>query len=146
MSNNRLFVGGLNSSVQKDHLEKLFSEHGQVDDAYVNPSGYGFVTFSDGESAQRAVDGLNGYDFMGQTIRVEVSKPRDGGGRGGSRGGGGGGGYQRRDDGELLFDLHHIILSVFLFRRRQQQALHRELERGRFERCIGEHVQRARRH
>jgi len=134
MSNNRLFVGGLNSSVQEDDLKKLFSEHGEVGDAYVNPSGYGFVTFSDGESAQRAVDGLNGYDFMGQTIRVEVSKPRDGGGRGGSRGGGGGGGgYQRRDDGgsnklyvgnlnpdaskdalENMFSEHGDIASVWL--------------------------------
>lgn len=101
MSNNRLFVGGLGGGVAKEDLENRFSEYGQVDDAYVNPSGYGFVTFSDGESALQAVENLNGTDLCGQTIRVEVSKPRDGGGRGGGRGGGGGGGggFQRRDDG-----------------------------------------------
>jgi len=100
---NRLYVGGLVEGVQKDDLEKLFGDFGGVENVWVasNPPGFAFVTFGDSNSAQKAVDGLHGSEYMGQVLKVEVSRPRGegrggrgGGGGYGGRGGGGGGGYR----------------------------------------------------
>lgn len=109
MEGNRLFVGGVSSDVQKDELQELFETHGTVEDCYVNPQGYAFVTFSDIASASQAVKELTGFNLKGRILRVEVSKPRGdrGGGGGGGRGGGyssgggggGGGGYRGNDNG-----------------------------------------------
>lgn len=102
MSSTRLYVGGITDSVKREHLEELFSKYGKCEHVWVafNPPGFAFVNFESAESASDAVDALNGEDFMGCKLRVEVSRPRapgGRGGRGGSRGGGfgrgGGGGY-----------------------------------------------------
>ncbi len=56
------------------------------------PRGFGFVEINNDEEADRAVQGLNGHDFMGRNIVVnEARPPREGGGGGGGRPGGGGG-------------------------------------------------------
>ncbi|CAG7817397.1 unnamed protein product [Allacma fusca] len=82
-------------------------KYGKCEHVWVafNPPGFAFVNFESAESASDAVDALNGEDFMGCKLRVEVSRPRapGGRGRGGSRGGGfgrgGGGGYGGRGGG-----------------------------------------------
>jgi RNA recognition motif-containing protein len=57
--------------------------------------GFGFVTFSDSDAAQRAISAMNGKDIDGRTVKVNAAedKPRNsgGGGFGGGRGGSGGG-------------------------------------------------------
>ena len=50
---------------------------------------FGFVTYGDADSASKAVEGLNGSELDGRTIRVDIATERKGGG-GGNRGGGGG--------------------------------------------------------
>jgi hypothetical protein len=62
------------------------------------PRGFGFVEVNNDEDAGRAIEALNGHDFMGRNVVVnEARPPREGGGfgggGGGGRGGGGGGGY-----------------------------------------------------
>ena len=65
------------------------------------PRGFGFVTMSTAEEAQKAIDALNGKQLDGRALTVNVAKPREerapGGGGGGRReyGGGGGGGGRR---------------------------------------------------
>lgn len=67
-----------------------------------NSSNIRYLEFSDVESAQNAVAGLNGQDICGRSIRLDYSQPRDSvsgggaprggrGGRGGARGGSRGG-------------------------------------------------------
>jgi RNA recognition motif-containing protein len=62
------------------------------------PRGFGFVTMSTDEEAQKAIDALNGKDMGGRALTVNVAKPREerapssGGGRRQYSGGGGGGG------------------------------------------------------
>ena len=61
------------------------------------PRGFGFVTMSSAEEAQKAIAALNGKDVGGRALTVNVAKPREerppgGGGRRGPGGGGGGGG------------------------------------------------------
>ena len=67
------------------------------------PRGFGFVTMSSAEEAQKAIEALNGKDVDGRALTVNVAKPREerapgGGGarRGGYGGGGGGAGRRER--------------------------------------------------
>jgi RNA recognition motif-containing protein len=66
------------------------------------PRGFGFVTMSTPEEAQKAIEALNGAQLGGRALTVNVARPREdrppgGGGRGPRRdfGGGGGGGGRR---------------------------------------------------
>src|SRR5204862_528159 len=70
--------------------------------------GFGFIEYNDEECAQKAIDGINGYELDGRQLRAaEASGTRSegGGGRGG-RGGRGrfsrgfGSGFGRRDTSE----------------------------------------------
>ncbi|HCP44677.1 MAG TPA: RNA-binding protein, partial [Deltaproteobacteria bacterium] len=54
--------------------------------------GFGFVTFSESDSANSALQELNGSELDGRTIRVDTATERSRGGGGGPRRGGGGGG------------------------------------------------------
>lgn len=102
----KLFVGGLSWNTNDDSLRQAFEGFGSVDDAKVisdretgRSRGFGFVTFSDTESAKKAIAGMDGQVLDGRNIKVNEAeeKPRggSGGGGGGSRGGGGGGGGGR---------------------------------------------------
>jgi len=54
--------------------------------------GFGFVEMNDDGEAQKAIDALNGTDFNGRALTVNIAKPREERGGGGYRGGGGRGG------------------------------------------------------
>ena len=62
--------------------------------------GFGFVEMPNETEGQAAIDALDGTDFEGKTIGVNVAKPKAdrpaGGYGGGNRGGGYGGGYGNR--------------------------------------------------
>ena len=101
---NKLFVGGLSWNTDDNLLRSTFENHGTVTEAKVisdrdtgRSRGFGFVTFTDAESATEAIAQRDGTDLDGRTIRVNLAenKPRrdgGGGGRGGGGGYGGGGG------------------------------------------------------
>jgi RNA recognition motif-containing protein len=103
----KLFVGNLDFKVTENDLQDAFAAHGTVveanlatDRATGRPRGFGFVTMSTPEEAQKAIDALNGKDLGGRALTVNIARPREerpggGGGRRGSGGGGYGGG--RRD-------------------------------------------------
>ena len=98
---NKLFVGNLSFNATENDLRDAFAAFGTVieanlmmDRATNRPRGFGFVTMSSAEEAQKAIDGLNGKEMNGRALTVNIAKPReertDGGG-GGRRGYGGGG-------------------------------------------------------
>jgi cold-inducible RNA-binding protein len=106
---NKLFVGNLSFNTTENDLQDAFAAHGTVveanlmmDRATGRPRGFGFVTMSTPEEAQKAVEALNGKSVDGRALTVNIARPREerpfgGGGGGGSRGGnrqhsGGGGG------------------------------------------------------
>src|ERR1051326_315268 len=103
--NNKLFVGNL--SFNTTDLQDAFAAHGTVleanlmtDRATGRARGFGFVTMSTEEEAQKAMNALNGTSMDGRNLTVNVARPREEGGGGGGRrfgGGGHGGGGQRRD-------------------------------------------------
>jgi RNA recognition motif-containing protein len=101
----KLFVGNLSFNVTENDLQDAFAAHGTVvetnlmmDRATGRPRGFGFVTMSTPEEAQKAIDALNGKELAGRALTVNVAKPREerpAGGGGGRRGYGGGGGGGR---------------------------------------------------
>lgn len=93
----KLFVGNLSYSVTENDLEDLFAQHGSVrevnlilDRATNRSRGFGFVTMDDRQSADAAVEALNGTEWEGRTLTVNEARPRESGG------GGGGGGRDSR--------------------------------------------------
>ena len=109
---NKLFVGNLSFQTTENDLQDAFAQHGTVVEANLmmdrmsgRPRGFGFVTMSTAEEAEKAIEALNGKDLGGRALTVNVARPREertGGGGGGGRGyggGGGGGGGGRRDYG-----------------------------------------------
>jgi RNA recognition motif-containing protein len=105
---NKLFVGNLSFNITENDLQDAFAAHGTVvetnllmDRATGRPRGFGFVTMSTPEEAQKAIETLNGTTIDGRALTVNVAKPREertGGGGGGGRReyGGSGGGRQNR--------------------------------------------------
>src|ERR1035438_2286291 len=111
---NKLFVGNLSFNTTENSLQDAFAAHGTVTEANLmmdrmsgRPRGFGFVTMSTPEEAQKAIEALNGAQLDGRALTVNIAKPREerppGGGGGGGRrdygGGGGGGGGGRREYG-----------------------------------------------
>jgi RNA recognition motif-containing protein len=105
---NKLFVGNLSFNTTENDLQDAFAAHGTVtevnlmmDRATGRPRGFGFVTMSSAEEAQKAVDAMNGKSVDGRDLTVNIARPREersSGGDGGRRqyGGGGGGGGRSR--------------------------------------------------
>src|SRR3954464_13069808 len=108
MSNNKLFVGNISFDTTENDLQDMFAAHGTVveanlmmDRATGRPRGFGFVTMSTAEEAQKAIEALNGASVDGRNLTVNIARPREersggGGGGGGRREYGGGGGGRNR--------------------------------------------------
>src|SRR5207302_7313443 len=100
----KLFVGNLSFNTTENDLQDAFAAHGTVVETNLmmdrmsgRPRGFGFVTMSTPEEAQKAIDALNGAELDGRALTVNIARPREersggGGGGGGELGGGGGGG------------------------------------------------------
>ena len=103
LMNTKLYVGNLSYNTTENDLQDAFAAHGTVVEANLlmdrvtgKPRGFGFITMSTPEEAQKAIDSLNGTELDGRALTVNVARPREerpggGGGRrefGGGRGGG----------------------------------------------------------
>lgn len=98
----RLYVGNLPYQITEEQLHEAFAPYGATDVALpVDPSGrsrgFGFVEVAD-DQADAAIEAMNGRNFHGRVLTVNIARPRaerTGGGydRGGGYGGGGRGGY-----------------------------------------------------
>ncbi|KAG9229131.1 hypothetical protein BJ875DRAFT_208545 [Amylocarpus encephaloides] len=78
-----LFVRSLPAVATSEALTELFSQTYPLKHATVvmdtdtkQSKGYGFVTFADGEDAQRAAEEFNGQTFMGRKMKIEIAEPR----------------------------------------------------------------------
>lgn len=81
---NRLYVGNLPYAATEEQVKEHFSQAGNVtsvalitDKATGRAKGFGFVEMTNEEEAQKAISMLNGKDFMGRTITVNVARPRE---------------------------------------------------------------------
>ncbi|GBG81821.1 hypothetical protein CBR_g34002 [Chara braunii] len=95
----RCFVGGLAWATDDRALENAFRQCGDVVDCKVildretgRSRGFGFVTFADEDSMNKAISTMNGVELDNRSITVNQAQGK-GGRSGGGGGGGGGGGY-----------------------------------------------------
>ena len=122
----KLFVGNLSYNTTENDLQDAFAAHGTVVEANLmvdrmsgRPRGFGFVTMSTPEEAQKAIEAMHGANLDNRPLTVNLARPKEdrgpgggggggggrdfrrggGGGGGGSRGGGGGGGGYDRGGG-----------------------------------------------
>jgi cold-inducible RNA-binding protein len=89
MQQNKLYVGNLPYSVDDAQLRGLFGQYGEIQDLALitdrdtgQPKGFAFITFATQQGAETALE-LNGKDFSGRPLKVNMAeqrKPRRGGG------------------------------------------------------------------
>ena len=93
----RLYVGNLPQTFDAKELDALFTSVGEgvrfkaVNDRETGACrGFGFANVDDQKMAEAVIAQLNGKDFGGNTLRIEVSERKDSRGpAGGDRRGGG---------------------------------------------------------
>lgn len=83
MEENKLYVGNLPFSTTQEQLSEMFAAVGEVIEAVIitdrhsgRSRGYGFVTMVDAETAQKAINELNGTEIEGRKIVVNVARPK----------------------------------------------------------------------
>ena len=105
-----IYVGNLSYEVTQDGLSEIFKEYGKVkrvqlptDRETGKVRGFGFVEMESDAEEEKAIEALDGAEWMGRDLKVNKAKPREersyfgggnrsgGGGRSGGYGGGGGG-------------------------------------------------------
>lgn len=104
-----IYAGNLSQELTEDELREAFAAFGEVASVVIIkdrftgvPRGFGFIEMPSKEEAEAAINGLNGQELKGNTIKVNEAYSRDDrrrrggdfrGGRGDLRGPGGGGRY-----------------------------------------------------
>lgn len=80
----KLFVGKLSFDTSDDSLRTLFAQYGTVVSASVikerdtnQSKGFAFVEIEEAEGAQAAINALDGKEFEGRVIVVNVARPRE---------------------------------------------------------------------
>ena len=81
---NKLFVGNISWDASDSDLQDLFAAHGEVTSARIvmdkltgKSRGFGFVEKGSAEEAQAAIEAIDGNDFMGRPIAVNVARPKE---------------------------------------------------------------------
>ncbi|HBK35301.1 MAG: RNP-1 like protein RNA-binding protein [Candidatus Uhrbacteria bacterium GW2011_GWE2_40_58] len=82
--NNKLFVGNISWDATNEDLESLFAEFGEVTSARIvtdkfsgKSRGFGFVEMATEDQAQAAIKALDGKEFMGREIAVNIARPKE---------------------------------------------------------------------
>ena len=78
-----IYVGNIAWGVSEDELEALFAQYGEVNSARIitdresgRSKGFGFVEMATADSANAAIEALDGNDFAGRDLRVNQAKER----------------------------------------------------------------------
>ena len=86
-----IYVGNLSYEVTSEDLSEVFTEYGNVKRVHVpsdretgRPRGFAFVEMEDEANEQKAIDALDGAEWMERQLKVNKAKPRED-----NRGGGG---------------------------------------------------------
>ena len=79
----KLYVGNLSYSTTEESLGGLFAQFGEIvsttvikDRATGQSKGFGFVELADEAAAEKAITDLNGKEFEGRRIRVNVAEEK----------------------------------------------------------------------
>jgi len=79
----RIYVGNLSRETTGDELRALFEDFGQVADVNIirdrmtgESRGFAFIEMPSQNEAEAAIEGLNGREVHGRSMRVNVARPR----------------------------------------------------------------------
>ncbi len=82
--NKKLYVGNLVYECTDQDLKDQFTAVGNVVSAVIikfrdsgKSKGFGFVTFTNDEDAEKAIKGLDGKEIEGRNIKENIAKPRE---------------------------------------------------------------------
>ncbi len=80
----KLYVGGIPYSSTNESLKAHFEQAGAVDEAMIimdrmtnRSKGFGFVTMSSDEDAQKAIDMFHGKPLEGRNLTVNEARPME---------------------------------------------------------------------
>src|SRR6204780_4341584 len=96
----KLYLGNLPFKATEEQIAAMFAEIGVQPDQLTllrdrftdQPRGFGFAEIANDADAVKAIEALNGKDFLGRALVVNEARPQEGGGGGGRGGRGGQGG------------------------------------------------------
>jgi len=78
----KVYVGNLPFSVGFEELKEIFSPFGEVTESTVivnhytgRSKGFGFVTFADKSSAEKAINEMEGKEHKGRNLIVKAARP-----------------------------------------------------------------------
>lgn len=84
----KIYVGNLPFSINSQKLKEIFASFGEITEAVVisdkyngRSKGFGFVTFANSESGEKAIAEMNGKEFEGRGLKVNEAKPMEEGER-----------------------------------------------------------------
>ncbi len=104
----KLYLGNLSYDTTEEDLKSTLQEFGRVESVTIindkfsgRSKGFGFAEMASRDEAHSAIEGLNGKEFKGRTLKVNEARPKlenrssrggyggpnRGGGRGSDRGG-----------------------------------------------------------
>lgn len=79
-----IYIGNLSYSAKEEDLEEVFNEYGKVkritlptDRETGRPRGFAFVEMESEADEDKAIEGLDGAEWMGRELRVNKAKPRE---------------------------------------------------------------------
>jgi len=73
----KLFVHGVKQETVDEAINDAFAKYGEVIDVFNPGKGFAFVTLASEEEANKAVENLNGKELFGNTVSVNISKPKE---------------------------------------------------------------------
>ena len=78
-----IYVGNLSYKIEEAELKEVFEEYGEVTsvkiitDKYSGRSkGFGFIEMANEDEAKKAIEELNGKEFDGRQVVVNIARPR----------------------------------------------------------------------
>lgn len=79
-----IYVGNLNYEVTQEDLSDVFSEYGKVKRVHLptdretgRKRGFGFVEMETEAEEEKAIETLDGAEWMGREIKVNKARPRE---------------------------------------------------------------------
>ncbi len=79
-----IYVANLSYEVEKSYLEEIFSEYGTVKRIHIptdretgNVRGFAFVELSSEAEEDKAIEALDGAEWMDRQLKVNKARPRE---------------------------------------------------------------------
>jgi RNA recognition motif-containing protein len=80
----KLYVGNLSYETSESDLRSLFTQSGTVNEVVLikdrdtgSSKGFGFITMSTQEEANKAIQQFNGHSLGSRELKVNIARPRE---------------------------------------------------------------------